>query len=395
MPLARTAILLLGAAALSILPALAPDLPGTTFQVDKAYAKNGNGNGNGNSNGNGNGGGNAGGGNGKSGGNGNGNSGNSNRGGNSASSKSGGNGFGLFNRGKSKSQTASGNGKGVGGFLDSVFGGNGKSTKRQNASRGGGNNGKSHRLPKAERATLASVAVTPTASPLGKPKNFNAKLGRLNSLKRNYRALINSNSPHLAGIQAYINDTLAYEDGLAGLKALQDSLDEAHGLFAEQLDGIEPYDAYSYDDATAEDLEARLEALNAVDASTLTEEEAEALEAERTALGEALEGDEFTDFKDSEIAYREAEDGLSPLADKVSDEALEDALRDMANENRLREYGDDYVDADMLGWAKEILGVGDYDGKIDEIRDAGDVASSDDGGSDPTDDDLRLMDASN
>jgi len=68
---ARTTTLLFGAAALCLLPALSPDLPGSYFPSDKAFAKNGNGNGNSNGNGNGNGngknGGNAGGSNGNSG----------------------------------------------------------------------------------------------------------------------------------------------------------------------------------------------------------------------------------------------------------------------------------------------------------------------------------------
>jgi len=320
MPIARTATLLLGAAALSILPAIAPDLPGNGLSSDVAYAKNGNSNGN-------------------------------------------------------------GNGKGLGGFLNNVFGGNGNSKARKSARGGTGN---SYRLPKSERATLAKVGVTPNASPLGKPKNFNAKLGRLNSLNRNYRALFNSSAPQLAGIQTYINNSLDYEDGLAGLAGLQDSLDAARELFADQIRGVEPYDDYSYADATAQDLADRLDALNAVDPDTLTDEEAAALEAERAALDEALADDSYADYRDAETAYQDAEDGLSSLAESVSDEALEEALRDMANENRLREYGDDYVDEDMLDYAKRVLGVGDYTGKIDELREAGEAAQTD---ADPVDDD--------
>ena len=82
----------------------------------------------------------------------------------------------------------------------------------------------------------------------------------------------------------------------------------------------------------------------------------------------------------------------------------------MANENRVREYGDDYVDEEMLDWAKQVLGVGDYDGKIDEIREATETpddgtdpidpeetAVNDDGtdGSDADPDELRLISTSN
>jgi len=239
-------------------------------------------------------------------------------------------------------------------------------------------------LPKAERASLQNVGVTPSANPIGKPKNLNAKMGRLNSLGRNYRALVRSNSPHLAGIQAYIANTLAYEDGLLALQPLQDDVIATRELFAAVLGDIVAYDeAFSYEEATAEDFESRLDALNEVDESTLSEEEAQALEVEIAALSEALADDSFTDYKTSEAANNEAEEGLGPLAESVSDEALEEALRDMANDNRVREYGDDYIDDEILERSKEILGVGDYYGKIDEIREAGESA---DIGSDPLDD---------
>ncbi|MCK7614192.1 hypothetical protein [Roseibium sediminicola] len=290
-----------------------------------------------------------------------------------------------------------------------MFGGNGKASTRQSASRGSKNNGNGYRLPKAERASLQDVGVTPSANPIGKPKNLNAKMGRLNSLGRNYRALVRSKSPHLAGIQAYIANTLAYEDGLFALQPLRDDVVATREIFAALLGDIAAYDdGFSYGEATAADLEARLDALNAIDESALTPEDVEALEAERSALATALEDDSFSDYKTSEVAFNEAEAELGPLADSVSDEALEEALREMANENRIREYGDEYIDDEILERSKEILGVGDYYGKIDEIREAsetlddgGDVPLDDEDtadtgeGSDPTDEDPRLTDASN
>jgi hypothetical protein len=380
MALSKSLALLVGATALALAPAIAPDLPGSVFSSGAAYAKsdNGKGGGNGNSGG---GNGNAGGGNkGNSGNKGNGGNGNGNRGGQSASKGGGNFGLGIFNSGKNKGQTKSTKSanKGVNGFLNSVFGTDAKSGKRRNTTQAKSNAG-SHRLPKAERVSLASVSVTPLASPAGKPKNFNAKLGRLNSLNRNYHAYMNSNSPHLAAIQEYIRSTLASEGLSEDLKLLEDTLIAARDEFSGLLADIEPHDDFSYEDLTAEDLEARLAALDALDTTEFTEAELEALDAERQALADALETDTFGTYKDAETAFNEGEESLNELAGDISDEALTEALMSMANENRVREYGDEYVDDDMLDWAKQVLGVGDYYGKIDEIREATETAEDADG----------------
>ena len=49
----------------------------------------------------------------------------------------------------------------------------------------------------------------------------------------------------------------------------------------------------------------------------------------------------------------------------------DDALLDAANKNRVAQYGEDnYVNDDVMNWAKDVLGVGDAVGKIDEVRDS-------------------------
>ena len=64
------------------------------------------------------------------------------------------------------------------------------------------------------------------------------------------------------------------------------------------------------------------------------------------------------------------------LTDEEVDEALRDALMDAANRNRVAQYGDDYVNDDVMDWAKDVLGVGDDRfGKIDEVRDTLEVDS--------------------
>ena len=65
----------------------------------------------------------------------------------------------------------------------------------------------------------------------------------------------------------------------------------------------------------------------------------------------------------------QAQETVEAGADAVSDEALEAALLAAANRNRVEQYGDDYIDDEILKWAKNVLGVGDAEGKIDEISD--------------------------
>jgi hypothetical protein len=71
---------------------------------------------------------------------------------------------------------------------------------------------------------------------------------------------------------------------------------------------------------------------------------------------------------DAETSLTEAELAAETAAVGTDDEALKAALLDAANENRVAEFGDDYVDDEMMDWAKDLLGVGDAVGKIDEVR---------------------------
>jgi hypothetical protein len=76
---------------------------------------------------------------------------------------------------------------------------------------------------------------------------------------------------------------------------------------------------------------------------------------------------------------------FSPIFDYVRDSAegvldpddvaLRQALLDAANDNRVAQYGDDYLNDDVMDWSKDVLGVGDADGKIDQVRDTLEVDS--------------------
>jgi hypothetical protein len=116
-----------------------------------------------------------------------------------------------------------------------------------------------------QMAALPDTALIPETKP--EEKNLHARLAGLNSLKRNYHAYLNSQSPRFAGIFDYVRDS--------------------------------------------------------------------------------------------------AEGVLDP-----DDEALRQALLDAANENRVAQYGDDYINDDVMDWAKDVLGVGGAVGKIDEVRES-------------------------
>ena len=57
---------------------------------------------------------------------------------------------------------------------------------------------------RTELAALPETMVAPELLATVKEKNLNAKLGRLNSLKRNVNAYINSKSPKFAAVQAFV-----------------------------------------------------------------------------------------------------------------------------------------------------------------------------------------------
>ena len=173
---------------------------------------------------------------------------------------------------------------------------------------------------------------------------------RLNSLKRNYHAYLNSKAPRFASIQAFVlasaNLDIAIEE-LAEAQAVFDAR-----LAAAELDAYD--DNFNYDDATLSNLEDRLDYLNTVNDPAADEE--------RAALQSLLDSEEADDLAAAEDKVELAEVG-------TDDEALRQALLDGANKNRVAQYGEqDYVNDEMMDWAKAVLGVGDEVGKIDEVR---------------------------
>ena len=73
---------------------------------------------------------------------------------------------------------------------------------------------------------------------------------------------------------------------------------------------------------------------------------------------------------DAETSFADAETIADEAAVGTDDEALRAALLDAANKNRVQQYGDDYLDDNVMDWARDVLGVGDDFGKIDEVRES-------------------------
>jgi len=328
------------------------------FNPAAAYAKNGNGNGGGNAGGNGGGhGGGNGGGHGSGGGQGNG-------GGKGSAS-------GKGNAGQhGKSAEAKGRGMSA---RDKV------TVAGSAASSGGRVKGLSENRGQSKKAVVAKssnkairFAGLPIVGPLpeAKPKNFNAKLAGLNSLNRNYHAYLNSQSPRMAAISAFVMDSAEFDLARERVAQAEIALAEAEAEFTDAVEqaGPVPYDGAIgvYDDPAVDSLSRRLDDLNN---DVVAEEDREAWSAEVATLEGLLDSEEAQSVAGAETSLDEAERNAAAASVGTDDAALEAALVDAANKNRVAQYGDDYVDDEMMDWAKDLLGVGDAFGPIDQVRD--------------------------
>ena len=131
---------------------------------------------------------------------------------------------------------------------------------------------------------------------------------------------------------------------------------------------LTPYDAVGvYDNPTLTELRERLDYLNSV---PVAPDDKAAWAAEVDALESLLDSSEAHTLTDAEVAAAAAQAEADEAALGTDDAALKAALLDAANKNRVEQYGDDYVDDEMMNWAKDVLGVGDDFGKIDEVRES-------------------------
>lgn len=268
--------------------------------------------------------------------------------------------------GKTKSngsvQTAS-----VGGLVKSIFGG-GQTKKSAVVSnkRTAPKTAKAKQNPKALPAdVLPASVVVPGAKPV-KQKNLNARLAGLNSLNRNYHAYLNSQSPRMALVREYVLNSAKAELAVEAAAAAAEKAAQLQAALDAAAAAIVPFDGSApIVDPTADALQARLDELNALE-PPVDPTELAAFEAEKEALSDALAAAD--DLAKAEEELADAQAAADAAAEGTSEDDLKEALLAAANPNRVAEYGDDYLNDEVMDWAKDVLGVGDAYGKIDEIK---------------------------
>jgi hypothetical protein len=238
---------------------------------------------------------------------------------------------------------------------------------------GNGNSSTAHENKSSGSGKGATGDETVTAD-TGKAKgdgNLHAKLGGLNSLKRNINGLMNSSDPRMEDIRAFVEASADLAAAKANLETAGLDLAaaaSAYNLLAASLLPA-PYDGdtAAYADPSLEALQARLTLLNGLYATDPVLYSGAGLEAAalETVMGILATSGELA-------ALAAAEDTVAVLTAEVAageaattDEMLIEALMVAANDNRVAQYGDGYVDPQLLDWAKQQLGVGDYTGLID------------------------------
>jgi hypothetical protein len=313
-----------------------------SFDLSVAYAKGGNGNG---------------GGNGKGGSHGESGSHGSNAGSSSSGKTSGGKSASAFGHSKSlfgRDRTRSANVAGM------------KSSSKVKVAKESGQT-KGH----AHLAALPATVEAPELRVNVKEKNFHAKLAGLNSLNRNFHAYLNSQSPKFASVQDFVRKSAEFDLANEKLNAANADLAAAQTDFDSLVanSNITPFDGdtSAYDDPTLAGLKARLDHLNSI---TVAPQDQAALDAEISGLESILGSSDAAALADAEDAAAEAQTAPDEASIGTDDAALKAALLDAANKNRVAEFGDDYVDDEVMTWAKGVLGVGAEIGKIDEVREA-------------------------
>jgi hypothetical protein len=256
-----------------------------------------------------------------------------------------------------------GNGGGNGNGSEHGNGNSNSSSAHENKSSGGGGN--PHKSSSADE-----TATTETASTKGNG-NLHAKLGGLNSLKRNINGLMNSADPRMDDIRAFVQASADLAAAQANLAQAQLDLAAAQGAYDLLAASLlpTPYDgdATAYADTSLAALQTRLDLLNglyATDAVLYADAGLEAA-ALSTTMGILSTSGELATLNTAQGNF----DGFTAEVDAglaaTTDEMLIEALMVAANDNRVAQYGDGYVDPELLDWAKQRLGVGDYEGLID------------------------------
>lgn len=251
-------------------------------------------------------------------------------------------------------------------------------SKAGNHGRGGGNGGgggSEHSNSGGNSSTHGPAAKAAVVSPPADPSksghgNLHSKLAGLNSLNRNINGLMNSADPKMVEIRAFVQASAELAAAQIALTAANETLGTAQSNYDALVGsfGLTAFDGdpNAYSDTSLGGLQQRLADLNAIilaDPSNLAaadEANALALAIETVTMSGELAA---LQAAQTEVATQTA--AVTAGLAATTDEMLIEALMVAANDNRVAEYGDGYVDPALLDWAKQRLGVGDYDGLID------------------------------
>lgn len=277
------------------------------------------------------------------------------------------------NAGRGKSDD---NGKGKGGGAEKSGGKSASAGNLLDTLLSGGKPENRKAKPAVEKGAKSSkkaksVDVAALDTPGGKPvkeKNLNARLAGLNSLNRNYHAYLSSQSPRMALIRDYVLASANADLAGDALKAAADKAALSQAALDAALAAIEPFDGSApVADPTADALQARLDELNGME-PPVDPAQLDAFNAEKQALSDALAAADK--LATDEQAVADAQAAADAAAVGTTDADLKEALMAAANKNRVAEYGDDYINDQVMDWAKDVLGVGDAYGKIDQVKEA-------------------------
>lgn len=261
-----------------------------------------------------------------------------------------------------------GGGNGGGGGSDGSPGGSGESHGKSAESHG--NSAKSD--GGADSGVAVATASRKTGQGAQSEQNLHAQLAGLNSLKRNVNGLMNSADPRMEGIREFVLAGAALEGALDDLEKAKAAYEDAKDAYFDLLGtfSLSPYDddPDAYSDVSVPALEERLADLRDLDLAD-DDPDYDAWLAEIESLENAIPAleasEELAALTDADEALDDAAEAAKTAEGATDDEALKEALLLAANDNRVAQYGDDYVTDDILDWAKSVLGVGDANGAID------------------------------
>jgi hypothetical protein len=254
-------------------------------------------------------------------------------------------------------------------------GGGGESHGKSGESHGksGGSHGKSAKSGDGTGSGDTVAAVKRKAADAEpSERNLRAQLAGLNSLKRNVNGLMNSSDPRMEGVREFIKAGAALEVALEELEDAKAAYEGAKAAYLELVNSfsLAPYDEDSdaYAEVSVSALEQRLTDLIDLELAE-TDADYDAWQAEIESLENAIPilaaSEELTDLADAGADLDDATAAVETAEAASDDDALKEALLLAANDNRVAQYGEDYLTDEILDWAKSVLGVGDASGAID------------------------------